>query len=150
MITWQCKFFTELSSLELYKILQLRSEVFIVEQNCAYQDCDDKDIKAYHYSGWNEDKIVAYTLLLAKGVSYNDAASIGRVVTSKSVRGQNLGRKLMQNSIEEIYSLFGKVPIRISAQLYLKRFYESFSFVQKSGIYMEDGIEHISMFRDIN
>lgn len=136
--------------MELYKILQLRSEVFIVEQNCAYQDCDDKDIKAYHYFGWNEDKIVAYTRLLAKGVSYNDAASIGRVVTSKSVRGQNVGKQLMQNSIEEIYSLFGKVPIRISAQLYLKRFYESFSFVQKSGIYMEDGIEHISMFRDIN
>jgi ElaA protein len=149
MINWQCKFFTDLSSLELYKILQLRSEVFIVEQNCAYQDCDNKDIKAYHYSGWENENIIAYTRLLDKGISYEDEASIGRVVTAKSVRGKNIGKQLMTNSINEVYRLFGEVPIRISAQLYLKKFYESFSFVQKSGVYMEDGIEHISMFREI-
>ena len=150
MIRWQCKYFTDLSPFELYKILQLRSEVFIVEQNCAYQDCDIKDLKAYHYCGWENEDVVAYTRLLAKGISYEDAASIGRVVTAQSVRGKNIGKQLMKNSIDEIYRLFGEVPIRISAQLYLKRFYESFSFVQKSGVYMEDGIEHISMLREIN
>ncbi|MGN6249132.1 MAG: GNAT family N-acetyltransferase [Ginsengibacter sp.] len=150
MITWQCKYFSDLSNYELYRILQLRSEVFIVEQNCAYQDCDNKDLKAYHYSGWENGNIVAYTRLLAKGISYDDAASIGRVVTAQSVRGKNVGRELMKNSIEQIYNLFGEVPIRISAQLYLKRFYESLSFVQKSGVYMEDGIEHISMLHEIN
>jgi ElaA protein len=129
----------------VYKILQLRNEVFIVEQNCVYQDCDDKDLKAYHFMGWDDDKLVAYTRLLSPGISYPDAASIGRVITSPSVRGKNVGKELMTNSIAEVYRLFGKIPIRISAQFYLKRFYESFSFVQYSDVYMEDGIEHIGM-----
>jgi ElaA protein len=145
MVSWQCKFFTELTNFELYKILQLRNEVFIVEQNCVYQDCDDKDLKAYHFMGWDDDKLVAYTRLLSPGISYPDAASIGRVITSPSVRGKNVGKELMTNSIAEVYRLFGKIPIRISAQFYLKRFYESFSFVQYSDVYMEDGIEHIGM-----
>ena len=149
MITWKCDFFTELSNLELYKIIQLRSEVFIVEQNCVYQDCDDKDLKAYHYCGWEEENLVAYSRLFDKGISYPNAASIGRVLTSPSVRRKNVGKELMNQSIKEVYHLFGKVPIQISAQRYLKRFYESFSFVQKSGIYMEDGIEHISMVLDV-
>jgi ElaA protein len=150
MISWQCHFFSDLGSFELYKILQLRNEVFIVEQNCVYQDCDDKDLKAYHITGWQKEKLVACSRLLAKGISYEDAASIGRVVTSLSVRGNNVGKELMRRSIVEVYNLFGKVPIRISAQLYLKHFYESFSFVQKSGIYREDGIEHISMLHEID
>lgn len=149
MITWQCKYFTELTNFELYKIIQLRNEVFVVEQNCAYQDCDNKDLKAYHYMGWQNDKLVAYTRLLDKGISYDDAASIGRVITAQSIRRQNAGKELMRNSINEIYRLFGKIPIRVSAQLYLKNFYESFSFVQKSEVYLEDGIEHISMLRGI-
>ena len=149
MITWQCKHFNDLSNFELYKILQLRSEIFIVEQNCAYQDLDNKDLKAHHYSGWKNGSVVAYTRLLAKGISYEDAVSIGRVVTSQSVRGKNVGKELMKNSIEETYRLFGQVPIRISAQLYLKKFYESFSFVQQTDVYMEDGIEHISMLLGI-
>jgi ElaA protein len=145
MVSWRCKFFTELTNFEVYKILQLRNEVFIVEQNCVYQDCDDKDLKAYHFMGWDDDKLVAYTRLLSPGISYPDAASIGRVITSPSVRGKNVGKELMTNSIAEVYRLFGKIPIRISAQFYLKRFYESFSFVQYSDVYMEDGIEHIGM-----
>lgn len=149
MITWKCNFFTELSNLELYKIIQLRSEVFIVEQNCIYQDCDDKDLKGYHYCGWEDENLVAYSRLFDKGISYPNAASIGRVITSPSARRKNVGKELMNQSIKEVYHLFGKVPIQISAQLYLKRFYESFSFVQKSGIYLEDGIEHISMFLDV-
>ena len=149
MISWQCKYFTELTNSELYKILQLRNEVFVVEQNCVYQDCDDKDLKAYHYMGWQNDKLVAYTRLLDKGISYEDAASIGRVITAQSIRKQNAGKQLMSHSINEIHLLYGKIPIRVSAQLYLKKFYESFSFVQTSEVYLEDGIEHISMIREI-
>lgn len=145
MITWQCKFFSELTNKELYKILQLRNEVFIVEQNCVYQDCDNKDFKAYHLTAWNSDLLVACTRLLPIGISYPDAASIGRVVVSPSSRGQSLGKQLMIKSIEHVYNLFGQVPITISAQQYLKRFYESFSFVKTGGPYLEDGIEHIAM-----
>jgi ElaA protein len=148
MISWQCKFFSELTNLELYKILQLRNEVFIVEQNCVYQDCDDKDLKAYHLAAWNNEKLVAYTRLFDKGIFYPNAASIGRVLTSPSSRRKNLGKQLMTNSIEETYHLFGNVPIKIGAQLYLKRFYESFSFVQTGGVYLEDGIEHIAMIKN--
>lgn len=144
-ITWKCQSFSELSTLELYKILQLRNEVFVVEQNCPYQDCDEKDWKAYHLSAWQNGNLVAYTRLLPQGISYQDAASIGRVVTSSLVRKQHIGKQLMANSIEKIYELFGKVPIKIGAQLYLKKFYESFSFIQISPVYLEDGIEHITM-----
>ncbi len=149
MISWQCKTFSELTNEELYKILQLRNEVFVVEQNCPYQDCDNKDLKAHHLTGWNGDILVAYTRLLPKGISYPDAASIGRVVTSPAFRGKNLGRELMLKSMESIYTLFGHVPITIGAQLYLKRFYESFSFLQQGAGYLEDGIPHITMERMI-
>ena len=145
MITWQCKFFSELSNEELYKIVQLRIEVFVVEQNCVYQDCDDKDLKAYHLLGWDEGNLVAYTRLLEIGISYPESASIGRVITARTARRQNIGKQLMLKSIEQAYILFGQVPLKISAQLYLKRFYESFSFAQKGGVYLEDGIEHIAM-----
>lgn len=148
-ITWKCQTFSELTNTELYKILQLRNEVFVVEQNCAYQDCDDKDFFAYHLTAWKDKSLVAYTRLLPKHISYENAASIGRVLTAPSVRRQNIGKQLMENSIEKIYSLFGKVTIRISAQLYLKNFYTSFSFVQKGGVYLEDGIEHIAMEKAI-
>ena len=149
MISWQCKFFSELTNLELYKILQLRNEVFIVEQNCVYQDCDDKDLKAWHLCGWDGENLIAYTRLFDKAVSYLDAASIGRVLTAPSVRRQNIGKELMLRSIAKIEELFGETTIRISAQLYLKRFYESFSFVQKGEVYLEDGIDHISMLKII-
>jgi len=149
MINWQCKTFSELTNEELYRILQLRNEVFVVEQNCAYQDCDGKDLKAYHLTGWENDTLVAYSRLLPKGVSYPDAASIGRVVTSPLYRRQNSGRQLMVNSIENIYRLFGEVPIMIGAQLYLKKFYESFSFIQTGAVYLEDGIEHITMKKKV-
>jgi len=89
------------------------------------------------------------TDLLPKGISYPEAASIGRVVTSPSVRGQNLGKQLMNNSIEHIHILFGEVPVKISAQLDLKDFYESFSFIQKGSVYPGDGIDHITMERKI-
>ncbi|HEY8688022.1 MAG TPA: GNAT family N-acetyltransferase [Chitinophagaceae bacterium] len=143
-ITWSCKAFDTLSPGELYSILQLRNEIFIVEQNCVYQDCDDKDRQSYHFMGWEQNKLVAYTRLIPAGVAYNEI-SIGRVVTSPSVRGNKVGKELMRLSIEKLHELFGKSKIKIGAQLYLKSFYESLGFVQSSEVYLEDGIEHIKM-----
>lgn len=142
---WTCTFFSDLTNVEVYKILQLRNEVFIVEQNCVYPDCDDKDYKAYHLCAWQNNQLVAYTRLLPPGISYPDKASIGRVLTAASVRRQNLGKELMERSIKEIYRLYGPVNISISAQYYLKKFYELFEFVQVSEIYPEDNIPHIRM-----
>ena len=146
-INWSCKAFESLTPGELYSILQLRNQVFVVEQNCVYQDCDDKDREAHHFMGWMEKKLVAYTRLLPAGVAYKEI-SIGRVVTSPIARGTGTGKELMTRSIEKIQSLFGNSPIQIGAQLYLKRFYESLGFIQNSEVYLEDGIDHIKMIRD--
>ena len=143
-ITWTCVKFDELTLRQLYAIFQLRIEVFIVEQNCPFQDADNKDSEGYHLMGWQGDLLAAYTRLLPAGISYAEP-SIGRVVTSPKARGGGIGKELMQRSIEECYHLFGKTPIRIGAQLYLKRFYESYGFYQDSDIYDEDGIDHIEM-----
>ncbi len=149
MITWQCKKFSELSVEELYKILQLRNEVFVVEQNCAYQDCDEKDFSCWHITGWDEDILIAYSRILPPGLSYPDAASIGRVLTSPLARGQKAGKQLMIYSLKNLYKLFGEVKVAIGAQFYLKRFYESFHFIQTGTIYLEDGIQHIPMERPV-
>jgi ElaA protein len=147
-ITWYHKHFNELNTTELYQILQLRNDVFIVEQNCPFQDLDDKDFKCYHLMGFDTDtqKVVAYTRIVPAGVSYIEA-SIGRVVTSSIARKGGIGRQLMQKSIELLEELYGGVSIKIGAQLYLKKFYESFGFQQVEEIYLEDGIEHILMIR---
>ncbi|MFT3945832.1 MAG: GNAT family N-acetyltransferase [Agriterribacter sp.] len=141
---WTLKTFEELSNTELYKILQLRSAIFVVEQNCVFLDMDNQDQASWHLCAWNNDELVAYTRLLPPGTLYTEA-SIGRVVSSKTVRGKSIGKALMQRSIDGIYVLFGKTAIKIGAQLYLKKFYESFGFRQVSDIYLEDGIEHIKM-----
>ncbi len=146
LVRWTLKHFNDLSPSELYAILRLRSEVFVVEQNCAYLDADNKDQRAWHLMGWLDDNLAAYTRLLPAGVTFAEA-SIGRVVTSPSVRGQDIGKELMRQSIERLHQFLGVVPIRIGAQLYLKKFYESFGFVQASEMYLEDGIEHIEMIR---
>lgn len=146
-IQWKLKYFNELSAEELYSILQLRSEIFVVEQNSPYQDLDGKDFKCYHFMGYSGKDLVAYTRLLPKGVSYAEV-SIGRVVTSRSVRGGGVGRELMKLSINEIERLFGKGPIRIGAQLYLQKFYESLGFTREGEPYNEDNIAHIIMLRN--
>lgn len=143
-IQWIEKKFDALTPYQLYAILQLRNEVFVVEQNCVFQDADDKDQDSYHLMGFGNNKLVAYTRLVPPGHIYAEA-SIGRVVTSPAVRRSGAGRELMQQSIDRCYQLFGKGPIRIGAQFYLKNFYESFGFQQVSDIYLEDGIEHIYM-----
>lgn len=144
MINWTCKKFDDLSSSELYNIIQLRNEVFVVEQNCVYQDADNKDQPSYHLMGMQEEKLVAYTRILAPGIAYQEA-SIGRVVTSPSIRRSGTGIALMQKSIKQVYQLFGETPIKIGAQLYLLSFYSSLGFKQTSAIYLEDNIEHVEM-----
>jgi ElaA protein len=143
-IQWIEKKFEALTPYQLYAILQLRNEVFVVEQNCVFQDADDKDQDSHHLMGFWNNKLVAYTRLVPPGYIYAEA-SIGRVVTSPAVRRSGAGRELMQQSIDRCYQIFGKGPIRIGAQFYLKNFYESFGFQQVSDIYLEDGIEHIYM-----
>lgn len=143
---WTLKKFDELSALELYQILQLRNEVFVVEQNCPYQDADNKDQGSYHQMGWIGNDLVAYTRLLPAGLYFSEA-SIGRVVTSPQYRKKGFGKSLMETSIASVYSLFGKQPIKIGAQLYLQNFYEDLGFIKCSTIYLEDGIEHIQMIK---
>jgi ElaA protein len=146
MITWTCKKFDELTPQELYAILRLRNEVFVVEQNCPYQDADNKDQQAYHLMGWSDDLLAAYTRLIPPGISY-EQPSIGRVVTSPKMRRTGIGKMLMQQSLEWMEKLFGLTDVKLGAQLYLKKFYESFGFQQSSDVYLEDGIQHIEMIR---
>ena len=141
---WVYKNFGELSVDELYAILQLRNEVFSVEQNCVYQDADDKDQPAYHLCGWDGNKLAAYCRILPKGISYGHP-SIGRVVTSPQYRKEGYGREMMQLAVRKTIEQFNDPVIIISAQLYLQHFYESIGFVQVSDTYMEDGIPHIKM-----
>jgi ElaA protein len=140
--------FTELTPHELYSIMRLRNEVFVVEQNCVYQDADGKDPFCHHLLIWDNTTLVAYTRLLPKGLSYDSYMSIGRVVSAPSHRKKGIGRLLMQVSIEACYRLFGREAIRIGAQLYLKKFYESLGFLQTGDRYLEDNIEHIEMTKE--
>ena len=145
-IEWQLKKFSELTSFELYAIIQLRNEVFVVEQNCAFQDADGKDYDSLHFMGFAGEKLVAYTRLVPPGLIY-EQPSIGRVVTSPSARGSGAGKELMRHSIAIVKEHFGPKEIKIGAQLYLKKFYESLGFEQCSEVYIEDGIDHIYMMR---
>lgn len=145
-LTFQIKRFNELSVSELYQTLQLRSEVFVVEQNCVYQDIDGKDTKALHLLGSYEGDIVVYARLFAPG-DYFDNASIGRVVISQKYRDRKWGHSLMTAAIEAITENYNTSAITISAQLYLKKFYESHGFVQNGEQYLEDDIPHIRMHK---
>lgn len=142
---WKCLHFNDLSLVELYGLMKLRQEVFVVEQDCPYVDADGKDPDGWHLFASVGPNIVACTRILPKEISYDDAVSIGRVVTGASVRGKQIGKLLMQKSIEKTKELFPDQPVRISAQSYLKQFYESFGFKQYSEEYLEDGIPHIGM-----
>jgi len=141
------KSFSELTTTELYKILQLRSEVFVVEQDCVYQDLDFKDQKSLHVFGVNNNNIVAYTRIFKPG-DYFDNASIGRVVVDALERKYGYGHDVMKASIQAIKDNFKVDKITISAQVYLKNFYESHQFKQVGTSYLEDGIPHIEMLRN--
>lgn len=147
-MTWTEKKFDELTPAELYTILQLRSEVFVVEQHCVFLDMDDKDQVSWHLMCWQEDRLVAYARIVPAGISYSEFA-IGRIVSSPSARGQGIGKELVQHSIDTLYKLHGKQVIRIGAQYHLKKFYGSFGFQQAGDLYLEDGIQHIEMILPI-
>ena len=150
MINFKCLPFSELSVFELYEIMALRQEVFVVEQNCPYQDCDGKDLDAWHLMGRNESgKLICYTRLLPKGLAYPDYVSIGRVVSSPAARGTGAGKTLMSKSIEMCFQLFGNQSIKIGAQTYLLQFYESFGFESTGEHYLEDGIPHTKMILSV-
>lgn len=140
------KHFKDLAPAELYAIMRLRNEVFVVEQDCVYQDADNKDPYCYHLMLYRDNELVAYARLVPAGLSY-DEISIGRVITSKTVRGTGVGKILMQSAIDHCYKIYGKRSIRIGAQLYAKQFYASLGFVETGEIYDEDGIDHIHMVK---
>lgn len=139
------KHFSELTTTELYAILHLRSNVFVVEQHCIFLDPDNNDQKAYHTLGWMGDELVATTRLFNKDIIYEGYQSIGRVANSAKFRGLGVGKALMNYSIQECERLFDKGSIKIGAQLYLKKFYSDLGFEQSGDIYLEDEIDHIPM-----
>ncbi len=144
-IIWTCRKFEELTTAELYCILNLRNKVFVVEQDCVYLDTDGKDAASFHLCGWLENKLVAYCRLLPPGLSYPGLASIGRVVTDPAHRKDGLGKIMMSKAIQQTRELFGVSTIKIGAQQYLTKFYEDLGFVTSSEPYMEDGIPHLEM-----
>ncbi|WP_298506883.1 GNAT family N-acetyltransferase [uncultured Maribacter sp.] len=146
MLEIKTKKFQEFTIEELYAILQLRSEVFIVEQDCVYQDIDNKDQNALHIIGTKNGEVVAYTRIFAPGFYFKDA-SIGRVVVKQSERKYGYGKVIMEASINAVKIHFNETKIHISAQEYLIKFYSSLGFKQVGEGYLEDGIPHVGMIR---
>ena len=145
-MTFVLRAFNELHPAELYALLRLRSEVFVVEQHCVYQDLDGKDEQCLHLLAYDEqDRLSAYTRLVPRGVSYADHASIGRVVTAPHARGRGYGRPLMQESLRALFAAYGEQPVKISAQAHLQDYYSSVGFVGVGDVYDEDGIPHRAM-----
>lgn len=143
-IIWKIKEFEELSNFELYQILQLRINVFMLEQECLYPECDNKDLKGKHLMGYLNNQLVAYARLLPPGVSYSDA-SIGRVVVHPQCRHLKLGNALLSKAIAQVREDFPNEDIRISAQAHLQGFYERVGFERVSEEYLEDNIPHVEM-----
>jgi len=141
------KQFNELDRLELYRIIQLRINVFIVEQNCPYPDLDDKDLVSNHVMIWKGDELIAVTRLVPPGISYPNYASIGRVATHANYRGSGLGKLVMTESIKACEELFSGYNIKISAQAYLVAFYTALGFDKIGEEYLEDNIPHIAMIK---
>jgi ElaA protein len=150
-LRWRGVAFAALSAPELYRALQLRAEVFVVEQACAFQDLDGMDAQAVHWLGEAADErgapvLLAYSRLLPAATAFAEA-SIGRVVTSPVARGTGLGHALMRESIAELHRLWGLQPIRIGAQAHLQTYYRQHGFEPQGDMYLEDGIDHIEMVR---
>lgn len=141
---FKLKTFKDLNIEDLYKILRFRNEIFVVEQNCVYQECDNKDLKAYHLYFEEAGEIIAYLRILNKGVSY-DEVSIGRVAVHYNHRREQLGNKLMERAIKFIEEELKEKEIRISGQVYIKEFYKNLGFKEVSEEYLEDDIPHVEM-----
>jgi ElaA protein len=145
VLNWNLVTFPKLTVEELYDLLALRQLVFCVEQKCPYLDCDGKDQQSLHLLGRDESgRLLAYARLVPAGVTF-DEPSIGRVVNHPDVRRSGVGKELMREAVARAVGTFGARPIRIGAQLYLKRFYEELGFAVASAIYDEDGIPHVQM-----
>lgn len=140
-LQWSLLTFEELSAKQLYDILQARQQVFIVEQNCYYLDCDEKDFKCLHLCVYDGNKLVAYLRIVPPGVKYNEV-SIGRVLTVAEVRSTGLGKELMKKALQIAQEKFPDQSIKIMAQSYLVKFYEGFGFKNISEPFTEDGIPH--------
>ncbi|WP_341224666.1 GNAT family N-acetyltransferase [uncultured Arcticibacterium sp.] len=148
-MNWKCLMYSELTLDELYEILALRSKVFVVEQNCVYQDIDFKDQMALHILGKNEDgKLLAYTRLFDLNQYFDGFTAIGRVITHPEFRKYGFGGDLMQKSIEKCQEIYGNYPIKIGAQKYLTKFYGALGFKEIGEDYIEDGIPHCIMIRE--
>lgn len=144
MIRFQTSSFSQLTNNELYAILRLRAEVFVVEQACAYLDADGKDQDCFHVLGFDGEQLAAYARIVPPGLSFASPA-IGRVVSAKAFRGLGYGKLLMAYAMSECLRLYPETPITISAQHYLEKFYTELGFVTQSDIYLEDEIPHIEM-----
>jgi len=150
MLKFHCLSFYELTNNRLYELLQLRQEVFVVEQNCPYLDADDKDQESYHILGIDSDgKLVAYTRIMPPGLSYDKYSSIGRVITSSAIRGKRQGVPLMQYSVEKTLEHWADYSIKISAQTYIVKFYNSLGFKEVGEEYLEDDLPHVAMIRGL-
>ena len=141
----ECKAFSELTILELYDLLRLRQEVFIVEQNCPYMDCDDKDQLSWHVLAYKNNTLIGYARLLRKGISYDDYSSIGRVITHEDYRKMGVGQELMRYSIKKLQALDPGHDIKLSSQVYIMNFYAEFGFEAVGESYLEDDIPHHAM-----
>ncbi|USD65566.1 GNAT family N-acetyltransferase [Vibrio sp. SCSIO 43136] len=152
MYQWKCLPFESLSNHQLYELLKLRVDVFVVEQNCPYPELDGKDTltSTYHLLGYQGDELVACARLLDKDVSYAGASSIGRIATKASARGHRLGHKLMEQALTNMETLFPDHVIEIGAQEHLQGFYNQHGFIAYSDSYLEDGIPHIDMRRAVS
>ncbi len=144
-ITWHCKPFNNLSVSELYDIMQLRSAVFVVEQQCVFLDMDGVDKQSHHLFCYKQNELIACCRLMAPDIVYANRASIGRVANAFSVRGSGIGKTLMEKAIATCRQLFPLASLQIGAQLYLQNWYASFGFMPCGNMYLEDDIEHIHM-----
>lgn len=151
IIRWETKTFGQLSADELYDILRLRAEVFVVEQRCAYQDLDGVDRQAFHLTGRNgEGGLVCYMRIIPVGVVHEKYGSLGRVLVAERSRGRGIAHELLRRGLEEYGRLVGAdIPIEIEAQAYLLKFYEGYGFVAVGGVFDLDGLPHIRMVRRV-
>ena len=146
MIEWRWTDLDEFTPRQLYALAAARIEVFVVEQNCVYQELDGLDLVARHLTGWSEGNVAAYLRVLGPDTRFAEP-SIGRIITTRAFRGTGIGRTLVALGVEEAERLYPAQPVRISAQAHLQRFYGAFGFVTDSDEYLEDGIPHVEMLR---
>ncbi len=147
-MVWSVKYFRDLSLTELYDILKLRVDIFVLEQECPYEEVDGKDMIAIHIMGYEESELVAYCRVFAPGKYYLKEASIGRVAVAKQHRGRQLGIQVMHRAMEYLKSHCHNPPIKLAAQKYLERFYTNLGYQTVSDVYPWDGIDHVDMIRD--